>query len=85
MTDYIDRQAALNIAEEECDGGTPYAIPMKLENLPAADVVEVVRCKDCEHCSWLFDKSPLCLAGSAWIPITENDFCAWGKKRADNG
>ena len=53
--------------------------------LPTTDVVEVVRCKDCEHCSLLFDKRPLCLAGRSWMPITENDFCAWGKKRADNG
>lgn len=43
MAEYIDKKAALNIAEEECDGGTPYDIPMKLENLPAADVRENVK------------------------------------------
>lgn len=56
----------------------------EVKKMPTEDIVEVVRCKDCEHCSLLFGKRPLCLAGRAWMPVTENDFCAWGKKRAND-
>jgi hypothetical protein len=55
-----------------------------IRRIPAADVVEVVRCKDCKHCNYLFGKSPLCLGGAAWKPIKENDYCAWGERRANN-
>ena len=82
MAEYIDRQAALEAIAKSY--GDIAEAEDNVRALPTADMVEVVRCKDCEHCSWLFGKSPLCLAGGAWIPITENDFCAWGKKRADN-
>lgn len=54
MDEYIDRQAAISILNAKSDMalGTPKqcfaAAAAMLEKLPAADVVEVVRCKDCE-------------------------------------
>lgn len=47
MSRYIDADDAINLAKEEIDSGTPNDIAWKLEALPTADVVEVVRCKDC--------------------------------------
>lgn len=52
VTDYISRQAAINIVcHDDCedcpDGGCDMYRRMK--RLPAADVVEVVRCKDCKY------------------------------------
>ena len=35
MSDLISRQDAIEIAENELDGGTFYDIPMKLEYLPS--------------------------------------------------
>lgn len=48
-----------------------------IDRVPAADVVEVVRCKDCIH------------AGDRDCPIdwpkNGEDYCSFGERRADNG
>lgn len=65
-----------------------------IECLPVADVVEVVRCKDCKHayinsfsalsgvvlCKLLANKSE----GTAYT-MQYNDFCSYGERRNDNG
>lgn len=43
----IDRQAAIDAIRADPMGGLNYARILK--GLPTADVVEVVRCKDCKH------------------------------------
>jgi hypothetical protein len=52
MTDYISREAALEDFES-CNAENPNWTPQRVKTLllrqPAADVVEVVRCKDCKH------------------------------------
>ena len=53
-----------------------------IENAPAADVVEVVRCKNCKH----RDKSGLCQAEGQKLTIAkDNHFCSKGERRQDNG
>lgn len=49
--DYIRRQAAIDIVVFECGKWTGLAkeISKQLKQLPAADVVSVVRCRDCKH------------------------------------
>lgn len=48
MSDYISREAAIEKAEY--DGNYRLVIPVEaIKGLPAADVVEVVRCKNCIH------------------------------------
>ena len=54
--------------------------------MPAADVVEVVRCKDCkyrktEDCAMFYE----CNCGEQHTWETDNDFCSYGERRADNG
>ena len=44
--EYIEREAALRIANGFCH---PANIGDEIAKLPAADVVEVVRCKDCKY------------------------------------
>lgn len=77
MARYIDADTAMNgilVAANEIDG------------LPTADVVEVVRCKDCEH----YDKYHNCLIHSEepdigisghYVHMEENDFCSYGEKK----
>ena len=36
MDDLVSRQAAIDIIEQELDGGTPYDIPSKIEHMPSA-------------------------------------------------
>lgn len=56
---------------------------LDLMNMPAADVVEVVRCKDCLH---------RCRNGTCEIApaptsvfVSDTDFCSHGERMADNG
>lgn len=43
-----------------------------IEQTPSADVVEVVRCKDCRY------KSGICCPFYDGINKTDNDFCSYG-------
>lgn len=45
--EYISREAALEITTRTC--GDYAAAFAEIRKLPAADVVPVVRCKDCKH------------------------------------
>lgn len=50
-------------------------------NAPVADVVPVVRCKDCrlrgrEECAMFYR----CECGEQHTWETDNDFCSWGEK-----
>lgn len=45
--EYISREAALEITTRTC--GDYAAAFTEIRKLPAADVVPVVRCKDCKH------------------------------------
>ena len=45
--EYISREAAMEITTRTC--GDYAAAFAEIRKLPAADVAEVVRCKDCKH------------------------------------
>ena len=53
-----------------------------LDGLPAADAVEVVRCRDCKN-------NGACSIQDAmnWTPRTEicDHFCSYGERRCNNG
>ena len=49
-----------------------------VEKAPVVDAVEVVRCKDCTEWD---EKEGEC---SHWYGFRENDFCSYGKRRADD-
>ena len=62
-----------------------------VESAPAADVVEVVRCKDCEHFVKYKCKNDACYSfticrrGGYMVDVEENDFCSYGeRKKQDN-
>lgn len=48
----------------------------KIRKIPAADVVEVVRCKNCTEWD---EKKQEC---SHWYGFRENDFCSYGERKA---
>ena len=51
-----------------------------LDNVPTADVVEVVRCKDCRFIEFMSDgKTLACLRQSAYRK--PDDFCSYGERR----
>lgn len=78
MADYIDRDAAIAACfdgfadcRDDCAAN--------IRNIPAADVVEVVRCKDCYNRT----KSGMCIQWSRYEKIVNTSdyaFCSWGVK-----
>ena len=53
-----------------------------IEEQPVADVIPVVRCKDCiyrgrEDCAMFYR----CNCGEQHTWETDNDFCSWGKRK----
>ena len=93
MTDYIRRTDSVKIAEKYglANGsvlgrhtGLADCIARDISELPAADVAEVVRCKDCrwrgiEECAMFYR----CECGEQHTWETDNDFCSYGKRREE--
>ena len=85
--EYISREAALKyIKSEQCKtcsdiglcGNCAVLVAVKLlEKVPAADVAEVVRCRDC-----IYNIDGLCFCrrplGSG-VAVEPDDFCRWGE------
>ncbi len=85
MSRYIDKQMliiALN-AKSDMALGTPKTVfahvSKMVELLPTADVVEVVRCKDCKF----FCRGNRCYCGEFGGIVTEEDFCSRGERKDD--
>ena len=90
-TDYISREAAADILRKAILDDTPFPRTMidcldDILDLPAADVVEVVRCRECKY--W-YDNAPTGYDTGAcglFMGITNASFfCADGKRRATDG
>lgn len=61
-----------------------------LDNIPTGDVVEVVRCKDCQHynkryhrCN-LHSEEPDQYSTGFIFEMQEDDFCSCGERRTNN-
>lgn len=89
--EYIERDWLIDMISERnrntCNGKMS-CIQMKrmVESIPAADVVELVRCKDCVYYDFEkgcpFRESGYFFKGNP-LPH-ENDFCSYGEKRDNN-
>ena len=90
MAEYIEREAVENMLSdaqiitdgEYCGYCTE---DVDVSQLPAADVVEVVRCKDCKKSTRheIFPHSRRCSVEEYRFPHKENHFCSYGE-RGDN-
>lgn len=83
MAEYIDRGKAKRLLHIEY----AYAAEQLLNEIPAADVAPVVRCKDCKH-SWEDLGGLTCSHGVCVDCVVFGDFyCANGERKegADNG
>lgn len=85
MSEYIERERLKEafIADlqklQTLDEHTMDLILIEIEEAPAADVVEVVRCKDCvwrgrEECAMFYR----CDCGEQHTWETDNDYCSYG-------
>lgn len=92
MKKYIDADALIkkifpyDVVDPKCYSINAKAVYEEIKRSPSADVVEVVRCKDCKHyktpeCAmWL----ECCTCGGQWDWCNPNDYCSYGE-RSENG
>lgn len=81
---YVDvklvKEALLGWDYDPSDEDLEWAI----DNLPAADVVEVVYCKNCNHSDFLHSCGKYMCKKGCGATKTENDFCSYGERVANN-
>ena len=89
MAEYIDRAAVLEILDDtaknwkqDCGLSKAEYLRIRIKNLSTADVVEVVRCRDCRH----FQIRGGC--GEPWCDgrrVSPDYYCADGERRVGDG
>lgn len=104
MSRYIDADALMKELQEEIDFETPMYTEEQnkyfngglrcairdVKEQPTADVVEVVRCRDCKH-SFRYEcendacyKFTMCHRRDSYSEeVTDDDFCSCGERRAE--
>lgn len=86
--EYIEREAVAKKAICMYGFGNAKYVPLSaIMNQTAADVVEVVRCRDCKHrgtdeCIFHIKGEP---ADEELLKKLDNDFCSYGEKRDNDG
>jgi hypothetical protein len=93
MAEYIDREALIERLkfkrdnEPNLDGRKRYGLDSAISQVrkaPTADVVEVVRCRECEY--WQDNNGgyphPECRWGKDETPDAD-DFCSYGERKGD--
>lgn len=83
MKEYIDREAALACVCEDCSGQNGCNVPcvdyVRIKSLPAVDVVEVVRCKECKYGEKDGNEMYCLFDGASWH---ESDYyCSYGERK----
>jgi hypothetical protein len=100
MAEYIDREALLeemrksycgtcnNYNEVLCRACMMDDALRDIEDAPAADVVEVVRCKDCAHCEHFYPEKQIgeeareaYYCGIRKTTVRATDFCSFGERK----
>lgn len=87
MAEYINRGTAiakLTALEVTEPNSTMTDAKRVLADMQTADVVQAVRCKDCEYS---YDEiSYLCCSHGVCVDciVPQNFYCAYGKRRAEN-
>lgn len=98
MVEYIERDQAVRKAIDAHIKVVGHGISQvdavdiadEIDSIPTADVVEVVRCKDCIH---YYELEPVCLkiysdgnvSADAWQERKPDDFCSYGEAKMDGG
>ena len=92
MTDYIRREDALFALRKAERGGSMTALTRlerayaEIRGMPAADVAEVVRCKDCKHkLRTVANGVVICREKHGIVRPSRDDFCSYGAYRTNTG
>lgn len=87
MSDYIKREDAIKAFKRVLDEDFPYISEEtpreRIAAIPSADVVEVIRCKDCKHHEdFLFSDNDnvVCWVHDVDIVVAKNGYCNCGER-----
>lgn len=81
MAEYIERRTAIEHLNVWC-GGCGSAVECILAE-PAADVAQVVRCKECENSYYAVDGLICSYGPCVDCPVSPDFWCANGRRRED--
>ncbi len=94
MAEYIEREKAIAICQsyyEYClkmhdfsGDSIAYDIRSNIQGLPIADVVEVVRCKDCKHYNKEFHFKDEGWCVNNLYTAKDEHFCSYGERKEAN-
>ena len=76
MSEYIDRETALSEVSSACSADDAYD---KIREVPVADVIRVVRCKDCIESGSNMKRSTFCYLFDKEMDM--DFYCANGKEK----
>ena len=86
--EYIDKKPIIHdlvAMKIEYDAIALNGIIKALQDAPAADVVEVVRCENCQHCKMVVDiigdPHLFCGLSSNNAAVQFGDFCSYGERK----
>lgn len=86
MKEYIERAMAFAVLVDFPGELSPENIGLAvarkaIDALPAADVAEVVRCKDCQYYQGAkTNKKGFLICPASGMEITETDYCSYGAR-----
>ena len=90
MSDYIRREDAIDDLHTQLmyrmgSDDMKRRLDDWAKTLPSADVVPVIRCKDCKHCYFADNRVPdeqgwVCEINSS-EPVNLNGFCSYGERK----
>ena len=82
--EYISREAALTALQDSDLFNTTERQLRAIRELPAADVAEVVRCKDCKNLvNTTINANCFLICDISAMEIAPEDFCSHGERREE--
>ena len=82
--EYISREAALTALQDSDLFNTTERQLRAIRELPAADVVEVVRCNDCKNLvNTTINANCFLICDISDMEIALEDFCSYGERREE--
>ncbi len=87
MSDYIHKEDLLKELDKEVEDADDWKTAHEIENVvkyfPTADVVEVVRCKECRHNGSFDTDCPFGWRDERFNLPDDMDFCSYGERKDD--
>lgn len=94
MAEYIKRVDAMKICQQysqQCFNANDSkgqfiaeTIEDEVIKIPTANVIEVIRCKDCNYHKTDAFGQKMCMRGFTYFQMNDDDYCSYGVRKGDN-